>query len=579
MSGGVGSAPPPGAGLGPSSGTSGGQRRADQAGAARLDSIVQRAIAAGLLPPDAVLLAGEARPWPVVLLTALGAWLAAIPLLGVVSILLGDLLTQGIGPYLVGVLVLAAAVVMLRGRGVPLFVEQLAVPALLVGLGSLGFGLFDDLSVRGGAAWLAIIALGLAAAIPRPWLRVLLGAAAAGLSIVALVSWRAWDHGAWSDIAWLGLHAVLGAWWVGLGVQWLLFGRGTWTRAAAALEPIGAGWLTGALVGMASVSGMTFLVGASLDPMGRELMQGLTPGLAGGTGLSWRSIASAGLTLIAVLYGTWRWAGLRRAWVLAVGLALAGLAWFMPNLGAVWLALVLTATTHRWRLAVVAALVAAWIIGSFYYQLQWPLVTKAMVLVGTGVALGVLGWLGVLAQPPRAGAVPSTLGGTGRGGPETRWAIALTLLATLAVVNIGIWDKETLIAHGQPLFVELGPVDPRSLMQGDYMRLAFRMPAEIRSAGAGDRRAPRLAVARRDGRGVATLQRLAQPGETLAEDELLLELTLRGGGWTLVSDAWYFEEGDAKRWQAARYGEFRVLPDGRALLVGMADAELRPIRR
>jgi uncharacterized membrane-anchored protein len=44
-----------------------------------------------------------------------------------------------------------------------------------------------------------------------------------------------------------------------------------------------------------------------------------------------------------------------------------------------------------------------------------------------------------------------------------------------------------------------------------------------------------------------------------------------------VTDAWFFREGDAERWQKARYGEFRVAPDGRALLVGMADADLRPI--
>ena len=40
-----------------------------------------------------------------------------------------------------------------------------------------------------------------------------------------------------------------------------------------------------------------------------------------------------------------------------------------------------------------------------------------------------------------------------------------------------------------------------------------------------------------------------------------------------------FEEGDGKRWEAARYGEFRVAADGQALLVGMADAQLRPIAR
>ena len=54
-------------------------------------------------------------------------------------------------------------------------------------------------------------------------------------------------------------------------------------------------------------------------------------------------------------------------------------------------------------------------------------------------------------------------------------------------------------------------------------------------------------------------------------------LTPRDGQWTLVTDAWYFREGDAARWEAAKFGEFRVEPDGKALLVGLADAQLRGI--
>lgn len=45
----------------------------------------------------------------------------------------------------------------------------------------------------------------------------------------------------------------------------------------------------------------------------------------------------------------------------------------------------------------------------------------------------------------------------------------------------------------------------------------------------------------------------------------------------VVTDAWFFKEGDAALWQTAKFGEFRVLPDGRALLVGMADADLKAI--
>ena len=152
-----------------------------------LDRTLAAAIAAGVLPPDAARPNEEARPWPVVLLTALGAWLAVIPLVIVIGMLLGDWISRDLGLYLVGVLVLSGAVVTLRSRDLPLFVEQLAVPALMVGLGSLAFALGEDLPKEAAAAILGALALALAAALPRPWLRVLLGAAAAALLTLALI--------------------------------------------------------------------------------------------------------------------------------------------------------------------------------------------------------------------------------------------------------------------------------------------------------------------------------------------------------------------------------------------------------
>ena len=88
--------------------------------------------------------------------------------------------------------------------------------------------------------------------------------------------------------------------------------------------------------------------------------------------------------------------------------------------------------------------------------------------------------------------------------------------------------------------------------------------------------APRVVV-RLDARGVAQPLRAARPGETLARDERLLPALRKNGRWTLVTDAYYFPEGQGQPFQQARYGEFRVLPDGRALLAGLADEHLRAI--
>ena len=45
----------------------------------------------------------------------------------------------------------------------------------------------------------------------------------------------------------------------------------------------------------------------------------------------------------------------------------------------------------------------------------------------------------------------------------------------LLLINYSIYQREQHIAHGQTVYVQLAPVDPRSLMQGDYMALDFEL--------------------------------------------------------------------------------------------------------
>lgn len=544
---------------------------------ARMEQVLQDAIAAGILPADAARPGQDSRPWPVVLLTALGAWLAAIPLLVVVSLLLGDLISRGTGPYIVGPLVLCAAIVILRARNVPLFFEQLAVPALLVGLGTLSFGLFRDMSYQTAAGVLALLAVGIAWAIDRTWLRVLLGVAAAVFTIMAVLPKR-WSFFYGSDLSglWFALHVVFALWIVAGWIQRNLLNDGTRARHAAALESVSAGWLLATLAGLAFWSGMTFLAGASFGGgIGGEVARGLSPKSTPGWQVISLQLASLVLALGAAAWMAHCWPALRRAWCAGVAAVMIALCWFMPSLGAVLLALAFCAGSGRWRLAAAAGLAGAWIIGAFYYQLSWPLATKAIVLVLAGVVLGALAW--IAARMDRSGKTPGAIDPTPSPTRSAQAGIVLAALAVLIAINAGIWQKEDLIAHGQPVFVELAPVDPRSLMQGDYMQLNFRLPGNM--AGSPERmpdsERPRV-VAKRDARGIATLIRM-DDGSPLAQDEFRIELTPKHGRWMLVSDAWFFKEGEAGRWEKARYGEFRVGANGRALLVGLRGADLESL--
>ena len=148
-----------------------------------------------------------------------------------------------------------------------------------------------------------------------------------------------------------------------------------------------------------------------------------------------------------------------------------------------------------------------------------------------------------------------------------RRAIAvLAGLLVLVAVNWSIFGRERLLETGQVVLLELAPVDPRSLMQGDYMRLNFRVGAEIR-------RLARAAGGAEDGRVVVRLGEHAvgsfvrkDGGEPLAAGELRLRYRVREGNVKFATNAYFFQEGTGSVYARARYGEFRVGPEGDLLL-------------
>jgi len=150
------------------------------------------------------------------------------------------------------------------------------------------------------------------------------------------------------------------------------------------------------------------------------------------------------------------------------------------------------------------------------------------------------------------------------------------LLLLLGGVNYTIWAREQLLASGESLLLELAPVDPRSLIQGDYMALNFRVATDLMQ-GQEPRPSQGKVVLRRRADGVAVFVQL-YGGQSLAADERLLDYRVRDGRVRIVTNAYFFEERQAERFMAARYGELRVLPSGAALLVGLRDQALQPIQ-
>ena len=160
-------------------------------------------------------------------------------------------------------------------------------------------------------------------------------------------------------------------------------------------------------------------------------------------------------------------------------------------------------------------------------------------------------------------------------------AIILGLVGVLAVAGWGIWSNERILAEGQVVRLELAPVDPRSLMQGDYMVLNYAVADALRSAngtstGPSAARADGFAVLQVDAQRVGRLARIAPTLTEAApgENEVALRYRVRDRGVRVATNAFFFQEGLEPVFRDARYGEFRVGGNGEPRLVALLDARL-----
>jgi uncharacterized membrane-anchored protein len=149
---------------------------------------------------------------------------------------------------------------------------------------------------------------------------------------------------------------------------------------------------------------------------------------------------------------------------------------------------------------------------------------------------------------------------------HTRYLLIAAVVLIFGAVNASIILKERIRTDGQRIYLALAPVDPRSLMQGDYMALRFEITNNLSTEAPGH--AP-LSV---DERGVATLN----PSPAAAD--LRIRYRVRNGQIWLGTNAYFFQEGTAERFEPAKFGEFRVdRESGEAVLVGLADGNLEPL--
>lgn len=521
----------------------------------QIDRILADAVAQGLVDEAVITSETTAHRWPVMLMTGLMTVLASVPIFWAFYLLISS--AADINLHIAGAIVVACAVGLLR-------VPKLALYAQYLGASVLGSGIFLMIVPFHGTMMMAaggLLSLLATVLVPQPWLRVVLASASTFQLIRSSAEMRDAYFG-YPGSDWAGCHIGLLVWLFSHTVL-QAFERDGRYGPAAWLESMVIGTGAPIIAMLAYVSGTSFLAGS--------LLPGMQFGDMGWDGVQpIHSMTSVFFALVAVAWMfTWEHIHEKR-WLLAMAPVIIGLSWFATSLGALSLAIAACLIYGRTKLAILAAIAALWTIGALYYAFEWPLLHKAALLIAAGLALMASRRLMIVA-PLELTTTPLEKLDEDR--PWTRWALIAPALLVLTLTNVGIWKNERVLSLGTTVFVELMPVDPRSLMQGDYMTLSFALPPMENI----DSPPPDFVVAQRDDDGIAVLSRFHDKGSVLAPGELLIQLSQRGGRRVFVTDAYFFKEGEGMRWANAKYGEFRVDQDGRAVLIGLRGPELKAL--
>lgn len=153
--------------------------------------------------------------------------------------------------------------------------------------------------------------------------------------------------------------------------------------------------------------------------------------------------------------------------------------------------------------------------------------------------------------------------------------ISLNLLLVLAFFHYSVSKKEAILHKGTLVLLELAPVDPRSLIQGDYMALRYAIARETDAAEIPKRG---YCVVRLDSGLIAKKLRLQKQKTPRAPNEYLIEYTTNTWDINIGAESYFFQEGQAAKYEKAKYGGIKIDDQGNSLLVGLYDAHRQLIK-
>jgi uncharacterized membrane-anchored protein len=166
------------------------------------------------------------------------------------------------------------------------------------------------------------------------------------------------------------------------------------------------------------------------------------------------------------------------------------------------------------------------------------------------------------------------------------FSLILTLATILFFAGL-VAKNEWHLHHSKSIFIQLKPVDPRSILQGDYMALAYELNLQSLKA---------LSGSESEALDQAIFNHATVPAKVILDSQnrvvrTILDINNSFAGQSLIlknpenrlqalypaSRSFLFAEGLAECYQKAKYAEFKVNEKGEASLFDLRGEELQPL--
>ncbi len=161
---------------------------------------------------------------------------------------------------------------------------------------------------------------------------------------------------------------------------------------------------------------------------------------------------------------------------------------------------------------------------------------------------------------------------------------ALILGVFLFFYNHSIVKKERLLSSGKEVILPLEPLDPRSIMQGDYVELRFADGQEIEWSL--EKKLEETRQGSIAGHGLAVMvlqdglykfQRLYDGTPVQDKTELLLQYGWRNERVVFGGGTFFFKEGFGREFERGRFAKLRVDEKGVGIIVALLDENMKEI--